>query len=568
MGVSAAKFDSAGQSTQHYIPGNYSRRNTIGSGSGVSSGNLCIIGTSMGGKPLTLHSVADVGEAKELLVSGDLLQGVSHAFDGSNTYTPQQVFCMRVNNGTQSEIELKNSMTTVLKVKSADYGIHTNQLKMWVKAGTKKGKKILVAFRGNEVELDNIYKESLSILYTGEGSSCTCSINNKGITLTCDTIEDSLNITWEECRTLEELVIRINDTGKYSAVLLDNAAGVPTSELDHVTSVSVMSEAAILSSDLQAFIKALKSVSFIGEVTLESEERLVPENSDTYVYFKGGTAGTSTIEDYTKAINELEKYDIQIITTPSTDKDVQVLINNHCVSMSTVSKKKERTCWVGAPAGTSIEEGLALAKGFNSEFCSLVITGANANNPLTGATEEISPAMLACKCAGMESAIGVSNPLTNKMIKVNSFDKKYRDSELNKMIAGGIVPFGENDDGNLVCIRCMTTYQVDSLVLNERSMIRSVLYMDRDLRKAYNSRIGTNDEPSESTIIQTLIEKSKEWYAQSLITKNDKGDLFENAKVRFDGDKCYLTFERYIRAPNNFTFITATNKVYKSTVEV
>ena len=42
----------------------------------------------------------------------------------------------------------------------------------------------------------------------------------------------------------------------------------------------------------------------------------------------------------------------------------------------------------------------------------------------------------------------------------------------------------------------------------------------------------------------------------------------QNIKVRFDGDKTYLTFERFIRAPNNFMFITGTNKVYSSTVAV
>ena len=57
MGVSPAKFNSAGQSSEHYIPGNYSRRDVAGGGTGVSTGKLCIIGTSMGGKPLTLHTV-------------------------------------------------------------------------------------------------------------------------------------------------------------------------------------------------------------------------------------------------------------------------------------------------------------------------------------------------------------------------------------------------------------------------------------------------------------------------------------------------------------------------------
>ena len=120
MGVSAAKFSSAGQTSQHYIPGTYSRRDTVGAGTGVSSGNLCIIGTSTGGKPLTLHSVADKAEAKNLLVGGELLSAVAQAFNGSNTFVPQQVFCMRVNAGTQSSRTLKNGNTDILTLKSAN----------------------------------------------------------------------------------------------------------------------------------------------------------------------------------------------------------------------------------------------------------------------------------------------------------------------------------------------------------------------------------------------------------------------------------------------------------------
>lgn len=567
MGVSPAKFNSAGQSSEHYIPGNYSRRDVTGGGTGVSTGKLCIIGTSMGGKPLTLHSVSDKAEAKQLLVSGSLLDGVLHALNGSNTFVPQQVFCMRVNAGTQSALTLKKGSESILNVKSADYGVHTNQLKLWLKDGTT-GKKVLVNFKGNETVIDNIAKKSFSVLYTGTGTSATCTINATGLTLTSDIATDSLTITWEECETIEEVVSRINDTGVYSAVLLDTTPNTAASELDHVTGISIKTTAAVFNSDLQALITALESVAYIESVSLAGNSRLVPENNTGYVYFSGATAGTSTISDWSDAIDELEKYDIQIIATATTDSDIHNLIADHCVSMSTVSKKKERTCWFGTPKNTNLEVALATARGFNSELVSLVMTGANANNPLTGAAEDISPALLACKCAGMESALGVSNPLTNKAIKVNSFDRKYTDGELNKMIAGGITPFGENDEGQLVCIRAMTTYQGDSLTLNERCMIRSVLYMDRDLRKAFNPRTGTNDEPSESSIIATLNAKAQLWYAEQLLTKSDKGELVQNIKVKFDGDKTYLTFERYVRAPSNFVFITATNKVYRSTVEV
>lgn len=566
MGVSPAVFNSAGQSSSHYIPGVYSRRDNMGSGTGVSSGNLCIIGVSTGGKPLTLHAVSDKAEAKELLVGGSLLEGVAQAFNGSNTYVPQQVFCMRVNEGKQSSRTLKNGTTEVLELKSADYGVHMNQLKMWLKAGTT-GKKVLVNYKGDEVEIDNIAKKSFSILYIGEGASAVCTINATGLTLTSDVTEDNLSVTWEECDTLEELVAKINDTGVYSAILLDTTPNTPANELDHVSSVSVMTNAATFNSDLQALIEALKSVQYIGEVTLGGTSRLIPENDEGYVYFAGATAGTSSVYDWEKAINLLEKEDIQIIATPETDGDIHSLIVDHCVSMSTVSKKRERTCWLGTAKGVDIDSALTLARTYNSELASLVATSAVANNPFTGASEEISPALLACKCAGIEGAIAVSMPLTNKTIKVSSFGVKYKDSELNKMIAGGLVTFGENDDGELVCIRNITTYQGDNLIMNERSMIRSVLYMDRDLRKSFGRTTGSNEEPSESSVIQTLENKCKQWYADDLITKNG-ANLFENAKVRFDGDKTYLTFDRYIRAPKNFTFITATNRVYSSTVEL
>lgn len=568
MGVSAAKFESAGLTSQHYVPGVYSRRNTVGAGSGVSSGNLCIVGTSMGGKPGELLVVSDKSEAKNLLLSGTLLDGVVQAFSGSDTYAPQQVFCMRVNKGTQSASELKNGETAILKLTSADYGAHTNQIKRWLKEDDDGGRKILVNYKGTETEIGGIQKESISILYTGEGDGATCTINAEGLKLVSLKPEDSVSVTWEECETLEELVARVNDSGVYSATLIDTTPQTPSSELDHVTDVEVSGSAVTFHSDLQALIDALKTVSFIGDVTLSGTSRVMPENDTGYVYFSGAENGTSTIEDWANAIDGLEKYDIQIIATASTDADVRTLIADHCVSMSKVDKKKERTCWLGTPSATSIDEALSIAKGLNSELCSLVMTGANAVNPLTGNAEDISPALLACKCAGIESAAGVSVPLTNKAVKVNSFDVKYTQSEMNKMIQGGIVPFGENEEGGLVCIRAMTTYQGNNLILNERSMIRSVLYMDRDLRKAFFGRIGSNSEPSESTILQVLTNKAKEWYASSLITKTDAGDLFENAKVRFDGDKTYLSFDRYIRAPNNFVFITATNKVYSSTVEI
>lgn len=568
MGVSAAQFTSAGQTTQHYIPGVYSRRHTVASGTGVSSGNLAIIGESIGGEPLTLLQLSDVADAKEVLTSGALLEAVCHAFNGSNTYVPQYVYAMRVNSGTQATRTLYSGEDAILTVTSADWGVHQNQIKMLYEEGTT-GKKVTVSYKGEEESVDNIERESFSILYAGESENdVTCTINADGLTITSDVDGESLSISFDECETLDDLVERINDTGIYVATLIDTSEDAATAELDYDEVTLSSTEAVVFYSDLQALIEALESISFIGEVEFVGSTRTLPDDDEAYVYFTGGTHGTTTVSDYSAALDALTVEDIQIISTPSTSADVHSLISDHCTSMSTVAKKRERTFIVGMPSGTSIDDGVAEAKSLNNELGSVIITGANANNPLTGSAEDISPAYLACKCAGVESAMATSLPLTNKVLKVNSFSEKYKDSEMETMIKGGVIPFGENEAGELVCIRGITTYQAASLIQNERSMERSVLYMDRDLRSAFSARTGTNTAPSESEILQTLYIKAAEWLQNDLITQADDGSNVWGAKVTFDGDKTYLVFSRYIRAPNNFTFITGTNMVYTSTVEV
>ena len=88
MGVSPAIFESGGQRSEHYVPGVYSRSFNVSSPSGVSAGNLCILGKSNGGKPFTLLEFDGLASAQETLVGGELLDAVGYAFSASNTYVP------------------------------------------------------------------------------------------------------------------------------------------------------------------------------------------------------------------------------------------------------------------------------------------------------------------------------------------------------------------------------------------------------------------------------------------------------------------------------------------------
>lgn len=566
MGVSGAVFESAGKRTIHWIPGVYSRRNTVPSGTGSLANNLVVMGQSMGGKPQTMIPLADATEAKEFLVGGQLLDGVVHAFNGSNDYVPQQVYAFRVNDGKQSKLELKSGTTPIVEVKSKDYGVHTNQIKLWVRDGAAAGsKKITVSYKGNEETSADIIRKSFTVSYIGSGSAATLTITADGATLAATgDPNDNLAVSWEECKTLDDLVSRINDTGSYAATLIDVRPNVKTNDLDTTSAVSVMTAAAFYS-NLAAFAETLANMQHIGEVKIVSTNLFtVPDNNDSFVYFSGATAGTYTVEDWADSLAVLEEEDVQSIVTPSTDAGVRVLISNHVTSMCQTEKRKERQGIVGTALNTSLDDAVAAAKELNSEYMSLVMDDAIASNPITGASERIDAGLVACKIAGMEAAMGMATPLTNKQLKVNSFGKKHRTSDLNKMIQNGIMPCGINDLGLLVVIRAMTTYQDDSLGLNERSCVREALFMDRDLRMAYSRRTGTSSEPSVAEILSVLLNKAKDWYVKGYVTKSDGGELVFNYKVRFDGDKTYLEYDKFIRAPNNFTFITSNNMIYSS----
>lgn len=573
MGVSPAIFESAGQRTEHYIPGSYSRSDNVSSPSGVSAGNFCILGTSNGGEPLKLMSFGNLAEAKTTLVGGDLLKGVAMAFDGSTVYTPQRIFAMRVNIGTQAERILKSSDTDVLTVKAWDWGVHTNQLKMWLKNGSAdNSKQVTVAYKDNVVTVDNIIKPSFSVVYTGEGIEPSISISKTGITLAAkdeSTSEevDNISFTFEDCATIEEIVTRINDSQVYIASTLDVVSGASSFELDTVSGVDITDET-ILYSNLQALIDALKTISFIGDVVFnENANRSVPDNDDGYIYFTGGVAGANKWND---ALEALGKENIQIIAATTTDQTILSAISSHCTQMSSTVNRKERTAILGGPIGENDESALANARSLNSKLVSYVTDSVIKVNPLNNKTEVISGAFVGCILGAMESAMAVNEPLTFKTLNILGVSTIRTNPNIEKLIRGGVLVINPNPDNanEYVVIRALTTFQGNNdLISCERSMVREDLYMNRDLRNAYSNGVGHPNDPSVSAVVQTLKDCAREWKTNGLIIPEGTQNVW-NIKVKISGDKVYVTYSRYLTAPRNFVFVTATNHVYETTQEL
>jgi hypothetical protein len=185
MGVGPAIFQSAGQRTEHYVPGAYSRSAAIGGeGSGISANNGVILARSKGGQPHKLFIFSSLEEARETLVEGDLLRGIAHAFNPSPEYSPQAIRAMVVNGNTQASNIMKSGGLEVLKLKTSSYGAVANSIARRLVNGTNPGtKKILFQAGETEDKIDNIGKRSIQLQYTGDGTEAVLDVNNIGLSV-------------------------------------------------------------------------------------------------------------------------------------------------------------------------------------------------------------------------------------------------------------------------------------------------------------------------------------------------------------------------------------------------
>ncbi len=571
MGVGAAIFQSAGQRTEHYVPGAYSRSAAIGgAGSGVSANNGVVLGRSKGGQPDKLFAFSTLQEAKDVLVDGELLKAVAHAFNPSPEYSPQAIRAMVVNGNTQAETVMSAGGQAVLRLKSASYGIIANGISWRLEQGTNPGTKKMIFTAGETSEaIDNIGKKSIQLKYTGEDSAAAVlKIDGAGLTVTLDG-GDTMFFSFEDFPTIEELIARLESSGDFTAIQLDGDANVPSSELDHVDSVDIKSTDYVLTSNFYALFHALENSPWVGKgnvIKVDDVPNHMPHNDEAY--FEGASAGTYTVNDWNRALSALEAENVQIIATPVTDHTVHTLISNHCTAMSNVQNRKERTAILGGLIGETIEDAVAFAGSLNNKLVSYCFPAITAMSPLTGEAEDLPASYFACKLLGMECSVAVNEPLTWKNVSVLKFHTKLKTTEMEKLIVGGVLCGGITDDNRLAVIRAMTTHQGRQLQLVERSMVREDLYMNRDIRLRYNTGVGKAGVNKGSDAEQTLLDAARSWKGEGLIIPADDGSNVWGVSVIKSGDKTYISFSRNLTAPQNFFFITAFNYIYESATQV
>jgi hypothetical protein len=570
MGVDAVAFQSAGQLTEHYIPGAYSRTNYVkNAGGGVSANNAIIIGESKGGKPNQLYVFYSPTEAKDVLRGGPLLEAILHAFSPGNDLTPQYIGAMRVNVGAQASLVLRKSTQEIINIKAWDWGPHTNQIKMKLEEGSNTGYKVSFAFGGNIAEEDDVSRVSFSILYIGEGSAATLTITKIGLTtaVTGGPGGENLNLDFNSFPTLDDLVGYIADQPGYSISLIGKGTD-KTVDLDSVAAQNIKTEL-VVKSDLQAIIDILNKNVYVGYgnavFVAAAPSRIVPDLTTDWAYFSGGTNGSASVQAFSDTIDSLENEDIQIIGAATADEGVHILVRNHCVNMNSVENRKERSCLLGGGLDESVDDAIERAKNLGSKFCSLAYPGIYTYDPMDYSQKKYgAPYLYAAKLIGQEVSLAINEPMTNKSVDTLAWEKDLKRGDLVKLIKAGVTVGGKSEDNRLVTIRNLTTHQGNELQCCERSMMREAMYMARDLRKAYNPDVGkAGVDGAQGDASATFWTKVNSWHKQGLIVRDDEGNLAWGLVIRRVGGATFTEFHCYLTAPNNFFFIDMNVHVYE-----
>ena len=565
MGVDRVIFESAGQRSEHIIPGAYSRNNFENqAGGGVAANNAVILGVSQGGEPNKVLYFRSPSEARAVLRGGTLLEGVLHAFNPGNGLVPQRIGALRVNVGTSATSAYQVTGANQIELTAWDWGLHTNQLKRKLSEGTDANTyKVQVQLANSTVEtFDNVSRPSFSLQYTGAANTATAAVNATGLTTTTAGGVADLSVAFASFATIDDLVNYLNDQKDYQAVLLTGDGTQATSELDHVTGKDIKAGAVTFNSNLQAIIEAFRRSTYIGKAIHPSDvsARTVPANDGTWVYFSGGAAGTADSTAYTNSLTALEQDDVQILSTVSTDEAIHLLIADHCTRMSGVEGKKERMAWVGGPYGETVANTVTRARNLASDLVNLAYPGFTQYDPITpkNGLKECSAAMYACKLLGMETALAINEPVTNKQVAVLSWAKGLTKSETETLISAGVTAGAKSDDGLFITVRSVTTWQSNELQRCERSMVREAQYMARDFRYALKGDIGRPASlVGPGTINSILSAKAIGWYNQGLILKSADKPFVWGVTITEVGDALFVEYHVYLTAPRNFIFSTS-----------
>lgn len=196
MGIAQKQF--AGISTN--IPGVYTDQQFPPSLGAVTPATnvVAILGEAQGGVPYNvsgktdaekINVISSVGEAVNTLIGGNGFYMTEFYLSPTRERelnTPATAWFIRVNPATAATATLQDgSSNDIIDLTTKVYGAVANQVARKIEAGTNKGHKVTIKYRGETVVTqDDVHYDYFDIQYTGGGSAATMTIDGTQLTTT------------------------------------------------------------------------------------------------------------------------------------------------------------------------------------------------------------------------------------------------------------------------------------------------------------------------------------------------------------------------------------------------
>ena len=457
---------------------------------------LAIIGKSEGGQPFTALSFGSATEARAALISGESLKAIENAFDPSaQTTGPSTVIFVRVNPALQSTLSLLDAAgLPSIDLASQDWGLHTNGIKFKVETASANGKKVTSQFGNNYYSSDNIYRNALSVAYSGASLTATISVDANTTTLKYGTTTSVIDLN--SFNTIGSLVDRINAEAGFSAAVLDgNIEGIALNGLDFIANQDVKAAPFTVTANLQAVVDWINGTGE-GYVTATRSVNAVavPANLP-FTYLAAGTDGMVTMAEWQNAYDALQSVDAQWVVPISPMPAIHAMNDSHCSYMSNIARMERRGI-VGGNIGTTDLLAIAAAKALNSDRTSYTHLGFydyDTNGKLT----LYPPYIMAGLLAGMFSGVNPGTALTNKSIKVRGIERNLRNPTDTDILINGGVLCVENTKKGYKVVKSITTWLVNNNYNRvEVSVGVACDFTSRAVRDAVDDLRGAKGSPS------------------------------------------------------------------------
>lgn len=537
---------------------------------------LAILGTSEGGVPKEVMHFNSPLEARRALRGGELLKAVEYAFAPSaETGSPSTIAVVRVEDAQPATLTLKAGSADVINVTSADYGAHTNSIKVTIENGAVTGKNVIVQQGDAYYTRNNLTAVPLSVRYSGTEATATVAVTGSAVELAAPAGTVVATLTLDSYRNVRELCDAINAIAGFSALAL-----LPThtvnGTLDGLAATACKGVDAPIKADLQAIIDWLN----VGARDLVRAARVsgalsAPDNL-VGTYLSGGNNGSATTtSDWQDGFDALQSADVQWVVPLSANPDVWDMANSHCTFMSGPGQS-ERRAFVGGGViegslADAIDVATAQAAALNSDRVSLVFPSILDYDD-SGFLAPMPAYFLAAKIAGGFGAVGFGNSMTNKTVSVHGLEPLLVNAyDTDSLISSGVLCVRKNKRGYVVAKAVTTWLSSDNYNRVEISTGAALDFVARSIREALAQFLGrkasriTLDEAMSVTdsVLRELARP--EPIGNGVIVGDAASPAYRNINAEIKGDVLRVWFECSPVIPINYVLVGIHAKAYTGT---